>query len=206
MKVFKFLAVILLVTILGITACSKEIKVEDYPALLLKADITPGEKDKEVAVFLYVTKPNIDYQLLVQGEKSKYLLLNLNNTLNNIKERKFNIEGLEELLEQVTLVQVIDEKNVKNPLITRFVFKLKDPLVKIKPVFQFQATKASKIKKMMEASKQANSAVVAAAAISKNFGNKAADDNVNGIVIGVLLFWLLIIIATIIYFMTKKAD
>jgi hypothetical protein len=47
--------ILFLITLL--TSCQKELALSEYPNILVNTDITPGENDKEVAVFLYVTNP-----------------------------------------------------------------------------------------------------------------------------------------------------
>jgi len=204
MKSLYSIILIIFIFIFGVSACQKQLTVEDYPALLLKADVTPGEKDKEVAVFLYVTKPMIDYQITTKGEHSKFILLNLNNTLKIMKDKNFNIEGVEELVEQVNLIQITDEKNTKNPLISRLIFKVKDPSVVIKPVFQLQEIGVAKIEKAVKSSQKTSSAI-AAAAIANNLGS-GSSNNVSEFVIGIIIFWSIVIIGLIIYLLTKKVE
>lgn len=196
----KLAATILLIAItllLSMTACFKKLTVEDYPALLLNVNLTPGEKDKEVAVFLYTTKDDIIYEIKTKKDENqkenKYLTLILNNTFKASKVDKLSTEGIEELIENARAVQFTQGKNKNNSVITRLIFKLKDPQTTITPIIKVKRINVEQVKK---AADQSN----AAQAIAQSMGKP---ESIDGYII-VIAFWVMVIgILLISYFVQK---
>ncbi|MEW5818681.1 MAG: hypothetical protein AB1782_00695 [Cyanobacteriota bacterium] len=196
MKKLLILFSLLFITLITIAGCQKTVTVNELPNILFKLDLTPGEEEKEIAVFLYTSRDNFGYEITNKGED--YLILNLNNTLLVKKARELNIEGLDELVSNARIVQIIQEKVKDNPLITRIIFKLKDPETKLKIIIQVQEIDIKKAQKTVDDSKEAAMAI--SGIVAKTNGNYHTLTSII-IIVG---FWVICGLIIIVYWVTSK--
>lgn len=186
------LLIFMIITIVfGISSCQKETTVLDYPNVLLKVDITPGEEENQIAVFLYTTRSLMDYEVTEKGDNFK--ILELNNTIKTIKATELPIDGIEDIVENVRLIQVIQENNKENPLVTRLIFKILNPDVKLKIISQIQKVDVTEIQDKINSSP-------AAEAIAQTMHPPTNKINIF-IVIG---FWVTSLLGIAIYVIYKK--
>src|SRR3989339_328106 len=172
--------------LLGINGCKKETTVLDYPNVLLKVDLTPGEQEEQIAVFLYTTRTLMDYEIIEQGED--YKILKLNNTIKAMKTTELPIDGLEELIKNVRLIQDEQKNNKENPLVTKLVFKTLNPDVTFKIISQIKQIKPSEIQKKIDESP-------AAEAIAQSM--KPPSNKIDIVI--VIAFWVISLIGIGIY-------
>lgn len=192
----KKLSTFILVVFIGIlcfSGCMKDITVKEYPNLLFNVDITPGEEDKEIALFLGVSKDNPDYKISDHGKN--YVFVEINNTLKSMNVTDLNIEGVEDLVEGAKIRQVVQENNEENPILARIVFEKPDPEVKFNLIFQVENIEERDVKNIVNKSQDAMSAV-------RTVGTGHVEPDY---VMIALIFWVVVIIIIIVAYKSNKA-
>lgn len=177
--------------LIGVSGCKKETTVLDYPNVLLKVDLTPGEDENQIAVFLYTSRALMDYEVTEKGDN--FLILKLNNTVKVVKTTELSIDGIDELVENVRLIQDIQEKNKKNPFITKLIFKTLNPDVELKIISQIKKIDPQQIQEKIDETP-------AAQVLAENMHPKSNKIDL-GIVIG---FWVISLIGIAAYLINKK--
>lgn len=71
MKRYLIIVMIIILALVGFVSCAKKMAVEDYPNVIFGIDLTPGEKEKEIAVFLYTSKEDVTYEIKKKGYGSE---------------------------------------------------------------------------------------------------------------------------------------
>lgn len=199
MKFFKILIVLFIGFIFLHTGCIQNNPKNQAQNYLSKAQLTPGTKEKEVSLFLYLIKKEVDYTTTIKGEENSFLLFNLNDTIKAKNLDKLSVDGIDNLVESARVIQVVEKndkkkKKNKNNLITRITFKLKDPETTIKPIIQVEEVSAKTYNEAKNAAESSTELIN----ILKKPDKKANNAFVYG-------FWVLIIaILFIVAWQNKK--
>lgn len=188
-----FLAII---AVLIFTGCEKKVTVEDFPNYLLNVDLTPGEEDKEVSVFLYTSMDKVDYKIQ-KKEKTNLVALIIENTFKSKKLNELQVDAINELVEKAYTVQVAQEKNKITQLSTKIIFRLKDPKTTFKVIIQPRPIPLDKLKKAAE-----NSSSSAAAAIASKVAVEDKSDPAG--LIKILVFWGILIIIVVVCIWSER--
>jgi hypothetical protein len=175
------------------TACEKTVTVKEFPNYLFKIDLTPGEEEKEVSVFLYCTKEIVETEIITKGDENQYRILLLNNTFKASGINKLSVDGLEGLLEKAMVVQYINRGEEIDEIKTKIVFNLKDPETIITPIIHYVETENKNVEKAMKKNGQVS-----------EFLGAPEEVHDNSFLIGILIFWGFIVGGLILYYFLNK--
>lgn len=192
-SLFPILIIFFFLSILA-TSCQKELGVEDYPNLLLDMKLSTTDNPNEIAVSLSTSHSKVNYSIKKQNED--YRILTLNNTFKSSKLSHINIDGFKDYIATCKAVQINQQNDTRNPVITKLIFKVTNPEVKIVVKTKSKLISVTKITKIASESESA-SAIVA----SKM--NNSADANSN---LYILEFFGIIVVIVIIFWFFSKYE
>ena len=195
MKRFFLVILLVLIAVTNITACKKPLTAKDYPLVLFDVDLTPGEKENEVTVFLYTSYDKVDFK--ITHKKDNFLVLELENTIKAKTNTDLPVGGLEELIQNARIIQIVQRKKGKDIFKTRIIFKLLEKNTTLKTVIQVREMEVKKIKKIIDSSE--------AIKVIARTVNIHSDENNNIVAIALIVsFWVLLLAILGIYWLLKK--
>jgi hypothetical protein len=196
MKFSKYSLFVIIIVMVFFTGCSKTIIVQELPNYLMRVDVTPGDEEKEVAVFLFCSNENVDINQYRPGDQNKFEILDLNNTFKSSKINNLNIDGVEEYIEKAQVVQYFRKDDTENPVVTKLKFNIADKEVKIKAIVQYQEIEPGRIKEAIKEDDAVSQVVM---------GIKHSNNSIDGLIF--IVFWVLLIgIMFLVWYFTSKKN
>lgn len=192
----KLFFAIFLISVLALisSGCDKSITAKEMPSLLLKADLTPGDTQNKLILFMETSKapPTIETEL----KENKYYIIKLNNTFKASKVKDLDITGVEDKVKKARVIQIINKDKPENPVVTKFIFTILSPDTEI--AYNIKE-KAVTIKEVNEEYDNIQGEKVPIVAASKGHSPDS------WVVTAISLGFILLVLFLLIYFIGKKA-
>ena len=130
-------------------------------------------------------------------KKDNFLVLELENTIKAKTNTDLPVGGLEELIQNARIIQIVQRKKGKDIFKTRIIFKLLEKNTTLKTVIQVREMEVKKIKKIIDSSE--------AIKVIARTVNIHSDENNNIVAIALIVsFWVLLLAILGIYWLLKK--